>query len=192
MLRFELTDDHSMRLLEPADAEELFALIDANRAHLARWMPFVGQTRSADDSLAFIQAAVRQQEENRGLQMAILARGQIVGVAGFHRIDWTARATSIGYWLAEAHQGAGTMTLAVRALVDYAMSVLRLHRVEIRAGIENHRSRAIPERLGFHEEGVVRAAERIGSRVIDHVIYATSDAEWQPSNGLRARAEVRA
>jgi ribosomal-protein-serine acetyltransferase len=192
MLRFELTDDRSMRLLEPRDAGELFGLIDANRAYLARWMPFVGQTRSVEDSLTFIRAAVRQHEENRGLQMAILDRGQIIGVAGFHRIDWTARATSIGYWLAEAHQGAGTMTLAARALVDYAMSVLRLHRVEIRAGVENHRSRAIPERLGFHEEGVVRAAERIGSRVIDHVIYATTDAQWQPSNGLRPHAEVRA
>ena len=192
MLRFELTADRSMRLVEPADAEELFALIEANRAYLARWMPFVGQTRSADDSLAFIRAAMRQREENRGLQMAILAQQRIVGVAGFHRIDWTLRTTSIGYWLAEFHQGAGTMTLAVRALVDYAIGVLRLHRVEIRAGVENQRSRAIPERLGFHEEGVVRAAERIGSRVIDHVIYVTTNAEWQPSNGLRPRAEVQA
>jgi ribosomal-protein-serine acetyltransferase len=103
MLRFELTEDRSMRLLDPADADELFALIDANREHLARWMPFVGQTRSAADSLTFIHAAVRQHEENRSLQMAIVQEGRIVGVAGFHRIDWTARATSIGYWLAEAH-----------------------------------------------------------------------------------------
>jgi len=192
MLRFELTDDRSMRLLEPADAAEVYALIDANREYLARWMPFVGQTRSAEDSLAFIRAAKRQHEENRGLQMAILGGDRIVGVAGFHRIDWTARATSIGYWLAEVHQGAGTMTLAVRALVDHAIGALRLHRVEIRAGVENTRSRAIPERLGFHEEGTVRAAERIGSRVIDHVIYATTDGEWQPTNGLRPRAEVSA
>jgi len=192
MLRFELTEDRSMRLLDPADADELFALIDSNREHLARWMPFVGQTRSAADSLAFIQAAVRQHEENRSLQMAIIQEGRIVGVAGFHRIDWTARATSIGYWLAEAHQGAGTMTLAVRALVDYAIRVLGLHRVEIRAGVENRRSRAIPERLGFHEDGTVRGAERIGSRVIDHVIYAITDREWTPSNGLRAHAELTA
>jgi ribosomal-protein-serine acetyltransferase len=192
MLRFELTEDRSMRLLGPADAEELFALIDANREYLARWMPFVGQTRSAADSLAFIRAAVRQHEENRGLQMAITCNERIIGVAGFHRIDWTTRATSIGYWLAEAHQGSGTMTLAVRALVDYAVNVLGLCRIEIRAGVENRRSRGIPERLGFRQEGVVRSAERIGSRVIDHVIYAISDVAWDSSNGLRGRAEVRA
>jgi ribosomal-protein-serine acetyltransferase len=192
MLRFELTEDRSMRLLDPADAEELFALIDANREHLARWMPFVGQTRSVTDSLAFIRAAVCQHEENRGLQMAIVCQRRIIGVAGFHRIDWTTRSTSIGYWLAEAQQGAGTMTLAVRALVDYAVNVLGLHRIEIRAGVENHRSRAIPERLGFSQEGVVRAAERIGSRVIDHVIYAITDVAWQPERGVRGRAEVSA
>ena len=167
-----------MRLLESADAEELFALIDANREYLARWMPFVGQTRSVADSLGFILAARRQYDENRGLQMAILCGERIVGVAGFHRIDWTTRSTSIGYWLAEADQGAGTMTFAVRALVDYAFRVLRLERIEIRAGTGNERSRAIPARLGFHEEGVVRAAERIGSRVVDHVIYAITGREW--------------
>jgi ribosomal-protein-serine acetyltransferase len=84
------------------------------------------------------------------------------------------------------------MTLAVRALVDYAIRVLGLHRVEIRAGVENRRSRAIPERLGFREDGSVRGAERIGSRVIDHVIYAITDREWTPSNGLRAHAELTA
>jgi len=180
-----------MRLLDSADAEELFALIDANRAHLARWMPFVGQTRSSADSLAFIRAARRQYDENRGLQMAILSGERIIGVAGFHRIDWATRSTSIGYWLAEPYQGAGTMTLATRALLEYAFSVLRLRRIEIRAGVENHRSRAIPERLGFREQGIVRAAERIGSRVIDHAVYAISDRQWQRTE-LPSRAGARA
>jgi ribosomal-protein-serine acetyltransferase len=186
MPRFELTDDRSMRLLESSDAGELYELIDANRQYLARWMPFVSQTRSAADSLAFIGSTRRQLAENRGMQMAILSRERIIGVAGFHRIDWTSRSTSIGYWLAEEQQGAGTMTLAVCALLDHAFDILRLGRVEIRAGVDNRRSRAIPERLGFHEDGVLRAAERVGSRVIDHVIYAISAAEWERVSASRS------
>jgi ribosomal-protein-serine acetyltransferase len=189
---FELAEDRSMRLLENADADELYRLIDANRAYLARWMPFVGQTRSAADSLAFIGSARRQLAENRGMQMAIVCGERIVGVAGFHRIDWTRRSTSIGYWLAEDQQGAGTMTLAAGALVDHAFNVLRLARVEIRAGVENRRSRAIPERLGFSEEGVVPAAERIGPRVIDHVVYAMTDGEWQRVSAKGSRDALRA
>src|ERR1700734_3914008 len=110
MIEADLGDGRALRPLEDGDAEELFELIDANRAHLASWMPFVSQTHSIADSLAFIRAARRQAEENRGIQFAILRDGAIVGVAGFHGIDWTRRSTSIGYWLAESQQGSGTMT----------------------------------------------------------------------------------
>jgi ribosomal-protein-serine acetyltransferase len=178
VLEVDLGDDRSLRALDDADADELFALIDANRAHLAAWMPFVGQTRGTADSLAFIRAARRQYDENRGMQLAVIQGEQIIGVAGFHAIDWTRRSTSIGYWLAADRQGAGTMTTAVSALLNHAFDRWELARVEIRAGVANQRSRAIPERLGFREEGVLRSAERIGTRVIDHVIYVMTAREW--------------
>jgi ribosomal-protein-serine acetyltransferase len=192
MPRFDLADDRWMRLLEYADAEELYALIDANRDYLARWMPFVSQTYSTADSLAFIRSAQRQLAENRGMQLAIVSGEALIGVAGFHRIDWVSRSTSIGYWLAEDRQGAGTMTLAAAAMVDHAFGVWELDRVEIRAGVENNRSRAIPERLGFREAGILRGAERIGARVIDHVIYATTRAEWEPLSASSSRDALRA
>jgi ribosomal-protein-serine acetyltransferase len=177
--RVELDRERALRQLDESDAGELYALIDANRLHLARWMPFVGQTRAVADSLAFIRTARRQLEEHRGTQFGVLVGENLVGVAGFHRIDWASRSTSIGYWLAEDAQGAGTMTLATATLVDQAFDTWELDRVEIRAGVENVRSRAIPARLGFREEGVLPAAERIGERVIDHVVYSISAGEWR-------------
>jgi ribosomal-protein-serine acetyltransferase len=180
-MEVDLGDGRSLRALEDGDADELFALIDANRDHLAHWMPFVGQTRGAADSLAFIRAARRQREENRGMQLAVVQREQIIGVAGFHAIDWTRRSTSIGYWLAANRQGAGTMTTVVCALLNHAFDSWELTRVEIRAGVANRRSRAIPERLGFRKEGVLRSAERIGTRVIDHVVYVMTAREWELS-----------
>ena len=185
MLEAELGEGRSLRQLDDADAEELFALIDANRAHLANWMPFVSQTHTIADSLAFIRAARRQAEENRGVQLAILRDERIIGVAGFHGIDWTRRSTSIGYWLAAAQQGSGTMTVAVAAMLDHAFGPWDLARVEIRAGVANRRSRAIPERLGFREEGVLRAAERIGTRVIDHAVYVMTAREWRRARKRR-------
>lgn len=35
--QLSVTDEVSLRLLEEADAQELYALIEANRAQLARW-----------------------------------------------------------------------------------------------------------------------------------------------------------
>jgi len=166
-----LVDGRWLRLLEESDAQELYAVIQANRDRLARWMPWAaGQT--FEDTLAFIQRTREQLANNDGFQTAVIEDGRIVGMVGFHAVSWDHRSTSIGYWLAEAAQGRGTMTRAVQTLLDHAFGVWQLHRVEIRAAVNNTRSRAIPERLGFNQEGVLRAAERIGKRYTDQVVYA--------------------
>jgi len=64
------------------------------------------------------------------------------------------------------------MTRAVRVLTEHALFAWELNRIEIRAAVENSRSRAIPERLGFHPEGTLREAERVGGRYLDLALYA--------------------
>jgi ribosomal-protein-serine acetyltransferase len=166
-----------LRRLEESDADELYRLIDANRAYLAPWMPWAGaQTR--EGTLEFIRMTRRQEASNDGFQVALVAEGSIVGIVGFHSVNWPHRSTTIGYWLDEGHQGRGLMTRAVRTLVDHAFGVWDLHRVEIQAAVDNQRSRAIPERLGFREEGVRREAELIGDRYNDLAVYAILAPEW--------------
>jgi ribosomal-protein-serine acetyltransferase len=147
--------------------------------------------RHARVHLADSQAARRE----HGFQAAIVEDETIIGTIGFHRIDWPNRVTSIGYWLAVDAQGKGTMTEAVRALVDWAFRGWDLNRVEIRAAVDNARSRAIPVRLGFAREGVAREVERVGGRVLDHVVYSVLASEWPgtttalPSNRPARRSD---
>ena len=178
-MRTELPGGERLRLFEESDADELYALTDRNRAHLEPWLPWVSATRSPADSLEFIRITRRQADADDGEQLAIVDRGgAIAGVVGFHRVDWQNRATTIGYWLGAEHQGRGVMTEAVRALVDAAFSERALHRIEISAAVGNARSRAIPERLGFREEGVRRDAERHGERYLDLVVYGMLAPDW--------------
>lgn len=171
-----------VRPLRAADAPELHALVEANRDYLARWLPW-----AADQDLAateeYLAGAEAQLARNDGFQAAIAPEGSIIGVAGFHSIDWTNRNTSIGYWLAEDAQGRGRMTTTVRALVDHAFGEWHLHRVEIHCAPANHRSRAIPERLGFREEATLRETERVGGRYLDGVVYGLLEGELSESAG---------
>jgi ribosomal-protein-serine acetyltransferase len=186
MGKLPLSDTFCLRLLEESDATELHALIEANRAYLSRWLPWAaGQT--FEDTLGFIRRTREQLTDNDGLQAAVVCGASIVGLIGYHTVDWDNRSTRIGYWLAEEHQGQGTMTEAVRRLVDHALSVWELNRVEIRAAVENHRSRAIPERLGFRGEGTRREAERVGGRYLDSVVYSMLAADWQAQQRLPGR-----
>jgi ribosomal-protein-serine acetyltransferase len=169
--RFELSGREHLRLLEESDAPELYAVVDANRAHLAPWMPWASE-QTLEDTLDFIRRTRQQLESNDGFQTAIIEEGHIVGIVGFHGISWPNRLTRMGYWLAVPATGHGTVTRAVRVLVDYAFDAWQLNRVEIRVGVDNARSRAIPERLGFTQEGILQQAEYVGGRYIDHVVYA--------------------
>lgn len=177
MLELRLSDDTRLRLMEESDADALYALIESGRDYLAEWMPWA-QAQTLDGTRQFIRITRRQFADNNGFQSAIVRQDEIVGVVGFHAVDWVNRVTSIGYWLGEAHQGRGTMTEAVRALTDHAFHAWKLNRVEIRAAPGNSRSRAIPQRLGFVEEGTLRQAERIGDRFLDNVLYAMLAADW--------------
>ena len=97
---------------------------------------------------------------------------------GFLGVDWENRSTGLGYWLGAKLEGRGVMTDAVRELVDHALRVWMLNRVEIRVAAENQRSRAIPERLAFRQEGTLRQAERVGDRYLDAVVYSMLAADW--------------
>jgi ribosomal-protein-serine acetyltransferase len=123
--------------------------------------------------------AIRELVDNDGFQTAIVCDGTIIGAVGYHAVNWSHRSTSIGYWLGEQHQGEGTMTRAVCLLVDHALRTWNLNRVEVRVAPDNRRSRAIPERLGFREEGTLRQAERVGDRFLDSTVYGVLASDWE-------------
>jgi ribosomal-protein-serine acetyltransferase len=177
LLRHPLHDGAYLRLAGPRDAEEMHAVVAANREYLARWLPWAAEA-TVESTREFLAATGRQLAEGDGLQTAIVADGRIAGMVGFHEVSWLHGTTSIGYWLAEAQQGRGLMTAAVRAYLDHAFGACGLQRVELRAAVDNARSRAVAERLGFAEEGVARRSERVGDRHLDLVVYAMLAGAW--------------
>jgi ribosomal-protein-serine acetyltransferase len=170
MFRHVIDSDTQLRLLEKRHAEELFALTDSCRPYLRKWLPFVDDTKTMDDTRKFIESGLRQLAENNGFHVGIWHRGKIAGCLGYHAINWPNRKTSIGYWLGEEYQGRGIMTAACKALVDHALKELKLNRVEIGCAVENRASRAIPKRLGFKEEGTLRDSEWLYDHFVDHVV----------------------
>lgn len=178
MFTHVLDDRTSLRLLEAADAEQLHGVIVAEREQLVLWMPWAAE-QAIEGTREFVRSSRRRWAADEGFDAAIVDDGRLAGCIGFSRMDRANRSASLGYWLAGASQGRGIVTRATAALLDHAFTTFGLHRVEIRAGTENVRSRRIPERLGFAREGVLRDAERIGERYIDHVVYAMLDRGWR-------------
>lgn len=182
MFSYTIDEELKLKLLEARDAEELFLLTDKNRMYLREWMPWVDGTKTTEDSLVYIDQARKQWTAQETVTACILYQGAFCGMIDLHGISRLNRKGAIGYWLSEDYQGKGIMTRACRAMVDYAFTYLGLHRVEISAGVHNRKSRAIPERLGFQQEGIARDAQRLYDRYIDLVIYSMLDHEWTERN----------
>ncbi|HVL64898.1 MAG TPA: GNAT family protein [Actinomycetota bacterium] len=103
-----------------------------------------------------------QEEWIRGLDAAgerafiVFDGEEVAGTVGLGRVEPCIRAASIGYWTRSDAAGRGYATEAVAAVVEHAFAELGLHRLELRAGVDNHGSNRVARKLGFRLEGVAR------------------------------------
>ncbi|OIJ14327.1 alanine acetyltransferase [Anaerobacillus alkalilacustris] len=178
MFVHNIDEDLSLKLLEVKDAESLFKLTNYSREYLREWLPWLDTTTNVEDTIEFIKISLKGFSENKSLNTVILFKGDIVGVAGYNNINWANRTAYIGYWLGEGFQGNGIMTKVAKALTNYAFHDLKLNKVEIRTAVGNKKSRAIPERLNFVNEGTIRQAEWLYDCYVDHVVYGVLAEEW--------------
>ncbi|TLS36814.1 GNAT family N-acetyltransferase [Pseudalkalibacillus caeni] len=181
MFVYKIDEDLSLRLLNTYDAEEFFQLMDTSRKHLSKWLGWLDYNKEVNDSKAFIEATLKSIADTGGFPktVAMIYKGSIAGVIGFNEINHSNKSAIIGYWIGEKFQGKGIVTKACNALIVYGFNDIRLNRMEIRVAKENYKSRAIPERLGFKEEGLIRHAEWLYDHYVDHVVYGLLKEEWQ-------------
>lgn len=171
-----------LHLLELRDADKLFSVIQKNRQHLRQWLPWLDINTQTKDSFDFIKRTQKQFADNQGFVMGIWDENEFVGVIGHNSIDWSQRISYPGYWLSKSAEGRGIMTMSCKALVDHAFDELKLNRVDIRCAVGNARSCAIPKRLGFTHEGVLRQAEWLYDKFVDHHIFGMLESDWAQHN----------
>ncbi len=187
MFRFQVSDHVALQLIERHHAEELFALVDANRAHLREWLGWVdGATEASTYQEIVIPAWLQQFADGNGFTCGIYLQDELVGTIGLHEINRHLGQTSLGYYLGEKGLRKGVMTDVVRFVTNYCFEVLGLNRVVIECATGNNRSRRIPERLGFKEEGVLRDAEKLYGTYHDIVVYAMLKQDWLKTKEVAA------
>jgi ribosomal-protein-serine acetyltransferase len=171
----DLGEDAVLRRLTIDDLDELWALVQVERDRIGVWMPWIAETRTIQDERTWLERVVADEHGLDGC--GVFVGGRYAGGVGLMPGAFGI-AAEIGYWIGSAHEGRGHITRAVRALIDIGFRELGLHRIWIRAGVENTRSRAIPERLGFTREGILRGDGRGSGGFYDLVVYGLLEDEW--------------
>jgi len=175
--------------LEPLSIRHLDDLSAAGADEsIWRWLP---SAHYLPGTMAeFIDSALTAHAQRSALPFAIidLEMKRAVGSTRYHHVVAEHRRLEIGVtWIGIAFQRSHINTEAKLLQLWYAFEVLLCRRVELKADIDNVRSRAAILRLGAMEEGIFRKHMLYSDgRNRDNVYFSIVDDEWPR---IRARLE---
>ena len=182
-MKIQVDETISLEFLQEIHADSLYNVVNANRAYLKEWLPWVDSMQTVANFKQYIIDSKKQAADKTDYGYAIIIDKNIVGRIGMHRINRQNKIGEIGYWLANSLQGRGIITKCCKALINYGFTALNLNRIEIKCALENEKSRAIAEKLQFKQEGILRQAEWLNGKFIDLYLYALLKDDWKNLNG---------
>ena len=191
-----------VQTLHPADADFLFQLIERNRARLRPWIHPSALPENIMDARkltieAFFNSLANPMDamlkyhdyydeldhyipvSNAPMEMGIWSDDSLVGEIMVSRLQDNNTTAEFGYWLDGEREGQGIIWRCVSGLMDYAIDNMGIERFIIGCAVENHRSRAVPEHLGYRLHAIIPGGEIVGDNIYDRAIYGILSAEWR-------------
>jgi RimJ/RimL family protein N-acetyltransferase len=166
-----------LRPLGDHDGAALFAIF--SDPQVVRYWSSTAWT-SVDEASAFIardRQAMRDGEYVRfGIERS--ADRTLIGVCTLFAFSEQCRRAELGYALAPSAWGQAYMDEALRALLRYGFTELKLNRVEADTDPRNEASTKALERLGFEREGLLRDRWIVGGEVSDSALYGLLHRDW--------------
>ena len=131
-----------LRRMKPSDSEDMFEY--ASRPEVSEyllWLPHTTQRFTKN----FYDWAV-----------TIKSTGKMIGTCGFTSFDLTNNSAEVGYVLSSSYWGLGIAPEALKKVIDFGFSELRLHRICARIMDGNARSEAVAKKCGLSLEATMR------------------------------------
>jgi ribosomal-protein-alanine N-acetyltransferase len=170
-----------LRAFRASDAPavlDLFSCVAVTRHHNIATMQAIETAESLVDARRSLY------EQGAGIRWALIRRGwgdTVVGSCGCYHPHRAFRSMEVGYELHPDHWQQGIMTEALTAMLDFCYGdrfFFRLNRVQALTELENRASIGLLRKLGFQEEGVLRAYGHWRGRFHDLCCFSLLRREW--------------
>ena len=140
-------------------ADSLWRVVEVSLPELRPWMAW-----AIDDSYEhnrdFLTMCETMWQRAEAWTFTLFVGGDAVGTVGLASYQPLISCAELGYWIRTDLAGRGLMTEAGAATVRFGFDDLRLHRLELHAGLRNAASIRVAEKLGFQRAGVLRDGSR--------------------------------
>lgn len=181
-----------IRCWDPRDAPLAHEAILASLDDLRLWMPWAHEEpKSLQEHTQSLRIFRGKFDLGEDFPYGIFNKDEtkVLGGTGLHTRRG-AGVREIGYWIRSGYHDQGLATESTAALVKVAFEVDDVRRVEIRCDPGNRASAAVPRKLGFAAEGILRADFEFMGSPRDTQIWSLVASDY-PSSSV-AEAQIRA
>jgi ribosomal-protein-alanine N-acetyltransferase len=168
-----------LRELVPDDFDEIFAWQSD-----PRWLRYYEWTeRKPDECRELLDRMIGFQREQprTKFQLAVELKDRrgAIGTCGIRMDRPEATEADIGYEITPDHWGRGYAREAVRAVVEFGIEELKVHRIWSWCVADNTASWRLMEKLGMKREGRLRDKHYFKGRFWDELVYGMLADEYR-------------
>jgi len=166
--------NYIIRLISKEDAVLFFKLICNNTNRLNNYLP---KTTKANSSLEFTKIYIDQKihqaeaKENFCFVLEDIITKDLVGAIFLKSFDWSVPKCELAYFIDKNHEGKGVISKALKEIIDYCFSTLKLNKLFLRTAMDNEGSKKVAEKNGFVQEGILRKDFMTKESELIDVIY---------------------
>ncbi|MFE9537803.1 GNAT family N-acetyltransferase [Streptomyces sp. NPDC006691] len=171
--------------LEPWQAEEFLTHMDRGRAFIGTHVALPDFVTDRASARAYLQSYADKAAADAGRLYGIRLDGTLVGGVLFRIFDAAQGTCEVGCWLEPAAVGRGLIIRAITLLIDWAVDVRGMHRVEWVAATENTPSINVAKRLGMTRDGVLRENYLYRGVRHDSEVWAVLADDWRAARAGR-------
>ena len=166
-----------LRPLQDSDADALLGVF-SDPAVMRYWS--TPPWESIDQAKSMIDRDFKAMATGEYLRFGIerTEDNAFIGMCTLFALSEQCRRGEVGYAMASHAWGQAYMDEALRALLNYGFSELKLNRVEADIDPRNEASARSLERLGFKKEGHLRERWIVGNEVSDTALYGLLHHDW--------------
>ena len=175
----ELTIDDAKSLLAMLTTEEVSRFISPPPTTVEGFEQFIAWTH-------------RQRADGQYACFAVVPQGMTSAIGlfqvrslepGFASAEW-------GFALGSAFWGSGIFVEGGQMVVDFAIEVIGVRRLEARAAVANGRGNGALRKLGAVQEGVLRRSFFKDGRHLDQVLWSILAEDWLQAKAAEGQQDV--
>src|ERR1700730_5962953 len=174
MFDYNVDNDISLKFMFLKDSHELFNFFEKERKRFQKYLLIINKLKNEDDVKEFIKDNLKKYIDNEGIPnfLSITHKNKIIGIIGFWNFNGRAKSVELGYAISMEYEGKGYVTLCLKKIIDILFTKMDINKIIIRTSTKNPKSYAIPERLKFIKEGILRQEEYVNNEFIDLNVYS--------------------